>query len=197
MKSYEVRILLTGYAHRLGPERQRADGTVTLVKGPKNIIVDTGGPWDRQRIIDALAREGLRANVIHYVICTHGHSDHTGNNNLFEDATFIVSYDICKGDLYIFHDFKSGESYRIDDEVEVIPTPGHTCQDVSVIVKAREGIVAITGDLFECGEDLEDERLWRASSVSPIEQERSRERVLAIADFIIPGHGDKFRAKKT
>lgn len=196
MKKYEVKILQTGYARCLGPAQMQADGTITLVKGPKNIIVDTGGPWDREKIIDALAAEGLSPKDIQYVICTHGHSDHAGNNNLFADATLVVSFDISRGDLYTFHDFKSGAIYRIDDDVEVMPTPGHTGQDVSVIVRTEEGIVAIAGDLFECEKDLEDESLWRVNSSNPAEQDRGRKRVLAIADFIIPGHGEMFKVKK-
>lgn len=191
-----MKILQPGYARRVGPSQQRADGTITLIKGLINLIVDTGGPWDRQNILDALTNEGLSAKDILYVICTHGHSDHTGNNNLFVDATFIVSHDICKGDLYTFHDFKSGMSFVIDEEIEVMPTPGHTGQDISVIVRTREGAVAIVGDLFECEQDLADERLWQTSSEFPLEQEKSRGRVLAIADFIVPGHGDKFQVKR-
>lgn len=196
MKDYEVKILKPGYSRPDGPAGQRADGTVTLIKGPKNIIVDTGGPQDRQYILDALTTEGLRPEDILFVICTHGHSDHTGNNNLFPDATFIVSHDICKGDLYTFHDFKSGASYVIDEAVEVIPTPGHTSQDISVLVKTNKGIVAITGDLFEREQDLEDEQLWRASSELPDEQEKSRALMLAAADEIVPGHGDRFQVKR-
>lgn len=196
MKNYEVKILKPGYARRVGPSQQRADGTITLIKGPMNIVVDTGGPWDRQNILDALAAEGLGAKDVLYVICTHGHSDHTGNNNLFADATFIVSHDICKGDLYTFHDFKSGMSYMIDEGIEVMPTPGHTGQDISVVVRTREGVIAIVGDLFECEQDLADESLWKTSSENPLEQERNRGRVLAIADFIVPGHGSKFQVKR-
>ncbi|MCC6501649.1 MAG: MBL fold metallo-hydrolase [Deltaproteobacteria bacterium] len=197
MKNYEVIILKPGYCHRLGPTKMRADGTVTLIKGPKNIIVDTGGPQDSEHIIDALSKEGLSPRDISHVICTHGHSDHVGNNNLFWDAAFIVSHDISKGDLYTFHDFKSGESYMIDEEVEVIPTPGHTSQDISVIVRIKEGVVAITGDLFESEQDLVDEELWRASSELPVEQEKSRAMILAIADTVVPGHGEMFKVKKS
>lgn len=196
MKNYEVKILKPGYSHRVGPAQQHADGTITLIRGPKNIIVDTGSPQDRQYILDALGAEGLSTKDILYVICTHGHSDHTGNNNLFPEATFIVSHDICKGDLYTFHDFKSGKSFMIDDNVEVMPTPGHTGQDISVLVRTVEGAVAIVGDLFECEQDLEDEGLWRASSELPAEQEKSRGRVLAAADTIVPGHGDRFQVKR-
>lgn len=39
-----------------------------------------------------------------------------------------------------------GYPYEIDDHVEVIPTPGHTGADVSVIVSGTKyGRVAITG----------------------------------------------------
>jgi glyoxylase-like metal-dependent hydrolase (beta-lactamase superfamily II) len=196
LKNHEVKILKPGYARRVGPRQMRADGTITLIKGPKNIVVDTGGPQDRQYILDALAAEDLSAKDILYVICTHGHSDHTGNNNLFPDATFIVSHDICKGDFYTFHDFKKGASYMIDEGVEVMATPGHTGQDISVLVRTEEGVVAIVGDLFECEQDLEDKELWKASSELPVEQEKNRARLLAIADIIVPGHGDRFRVKR-
>lgn len=196
MKDYEVKILKAGYTMRLGPFKQMADGTISLIKGPMNIIVDTGGPADGRYILDALGREGLRPDDICFVICTHGHSDHTGNNNLFTEATFIVSHDISKGDLFTFHDFKSGASYIIDENVEVVPTPGHTSQDISVLVKTAEGLVAVVGDLFECERDMEDEGLWRATSELPAEQEKSRAIILAAADIIIPGHGEGFRVKR-
>jgi len=195
MNDYEVIILKTGYCLRQG-KTARADGTVTLIRGPVNIIVDTGSPPDRQHIIDGLAREGLTPDDIDYAVCTHGHSDHVGNNNLFPGATFIVSHDISKGDEYSFHDFNSGAPYMIGERIEVIATPGHTSQDISVIVKTKEGVYAVAGDLFECKEDLENEELWKASSELPVEQKKSRAKLLAMADFIVPGHGEMFEARK-
>jgi glyoxylase-like metal-dependent hydrolase (beta-lactamase superfamily II) len=193
MNEPEVKVLQPGYSEWISATQQRADGTMTLIKGPTRVIVDTGGPWDRPTILKALRREGIRPEDIDHVICTHGHSDHTGNNNLFPNATLIVSYDVCKGDLYTFHDFAHGQPYRIDDGIDVIPTPGHTAEDVSVIVKTRQGVIAIVGDLFECAEDLENESLWRSSSEMPETQKASRARILELADFIIPGHGEMFR----
>ncbi len=193
---YEVKVLKAGYSERVGPGKMRACGTVTLVKGAKNIIVDTGGPGDAGVIAAALSREGLRPGQVDYVVCTHGHSDHVGNNNLFPDATFIVSHDICKGDLYTLHDFKSGASLVIDEWVEVVPTPGHTGQDISVFVRTDDGVAAVVGDLFEREEDIGDERLWKGSSELPSVQEQSRRRVLKEADFIVPGHGEMFRVRK-
>lgn len=196
MNESEVKVIQPGYAKWIAPTQERADGTITLIRGPTNVIVDTGGPWDKHAILKALRREGIRPRDINYVICTHGHSDHTGNNNLFPNATLILSYDVCKGDLYTFHDFAHGQPYKIDDRIEVIPTPGHTAQDISVIVKTKRGIIAIVGDLFECAEDLENESLWRSFSEMPETQKANRERVLNLADFIVPGHGDMFQVGK-
>src|SRR5581483_3381257 len=140
---YEVVLLKPGYATWVGPTQQHADGTITLVKGPKLIMVDTGGPWNKRFLQAALRKHGVRADAVDFLVCTHGHSDHTGNNNLFPNATVILSYDVCQGDLYTFHDFQHGQPYTIDDDVRVIPTPGHTHQDITVMARTPDGVVAI------------------------------------------------------
>lgn len=41
----------------------------------------------------------------------------------------------------------AGEEYIINSSVKVIPTPGHTLSDVTVLVDSKgEGVVAITGN---------------------------------------------------
>lgn len=45
-------MLKEGYNIPDGPGLLKAAGTVTLVKGPQNIMVNTGSPWDKQLIID-------------------------------------------------------------------------------------------------------------------------------------------------
>jgi glyoxylase-like metal-dependent hydrolase (beta-lactamase superfamily II) len=192
---YEVKIIKAGYATWMGPTQQRADGTITLVKGAKNIIVDTGCPWDKEIIMNFLAGEKLGVNDINYVICTHGHSDHIGNNNLFQDAIFIVSYDVSKRDVYTFHNFVL-QPYIIDDDVRVIATPGHTSQDISVIVKTSIGVVAIVGDLFECEDDLKTNSLWQSFSENQDIQLQNRKKILEVADYIVPGHGNMFKVNE-
>ena len=192
MSSYEVKVIKPGYTTWLSDTEVKADGTITLITGPKNIIVDTGLPQDRDTILTALQKENLKPEDISFVICTHGHSDHIGNINLFPNATVIVSHDVCKGDVYTIHNFASGKPYIIDEDIEVVPTPGHTGQDVSVIVRTRDGIVAVVGDLFECEADLKDELIWRKFSSSPEIQETNRLKILETADYIVPGHGSMF-----
>lgn len=52
-----------------------------------------------------------------------------------------------------------------------------------------------TGDLFEKKEDIEDSTLWRdiGGSLFPDKQEANRNKILRMADYIIPGHGPMFK----
>lgn len=192
---YKVIVLKQGYNIKEDPGFQKACGSITLLKGPHNVLVDTGNPWDKDLILDGLKKNELTPEKIEYVVCTHGHSDHVGNLNLFPHSIHIVSFDICVGDQYSSHGFAQGIPYEIDDYVEVIPTPGHTGSDVSVLVRNTDigGTVAITGDLFECFEDLENPSLWQDNSEKPETQEQSRIDVLKMADYIVPGHGKMFK----
>lgn len=104
----------------------KANGTITLIKGTKTVLVDCGLPMDKDFLIESeiskpenwsthpvyeysssislifseLAENQVDPNGIHFVIGTHGHSDHIGNLNLFPSSTIIVSYDICNGDIF-------------------------------------------------------------------------------------------------
>lgn len=55
-----------------------------------------------------------------------------------------------------------------------------------------------TGDLFEREEDIADPTIWKyiAGSENPALQEKHRNEVLLLADYIIPGHGPMFKVTK-
>ncbi|GFO48912.1 metallo-beta-lactamase domain-containing protein 1 [Plakobranchus ocellatus] len=192
---YDVIIIKEGYCRPEAHGTMRASGSVTLLKGhQKNILVDVGSPCDKEEILQGLQKLNVRPDDIHYVVCTHGHPDHVGNVNLFPKAVLIMGYNIQLGDQYYMHDFKRGIPYEIDEEIEVWPTPGHTCEDVSVVAKKTNlGTVVAAGDLFECEADLDCPSLWQEQSHNPHQQERSRLEVLRTADFIVPGHGPMFQ----
>lgn len=65
-------------------------------------------PWDADRIVKSLKLNGLTPDDINYVVSTHGHSDHTGNNNLFLKAKHIVGFSISVKDQYFLHPFDKG-----------------------------------------------------------------------------------------
>lgn len=214
---FSVVVLLRGYAE---PERVGgavcADGSVTLIlprasshreprpeggeakaaleeaaRGP--ILVDTGGPWARERLLGALAGQGVAPADVTLVVGTHGHSDHIGNLGLFPRAALLVSHDFClPGGRYLPHGLGEERPLRLGPGLEVWATPGHGGQrDVSVMVAGTAmGTVAVVGDVFESDGD---EDFWQALSEDPVAQERSRRRVLGTADVVVPGHGAPFR----
>lgn len=77
--------------------------------------------------------------------------------------------------------------------MKIVPTPGHTSEDISLVVKTKnDRTVVVAGDLFESEEDLSDSSLWIANSFNPERQASSRLKILKMADIIIPGHGAQF-----
>ncbi|XP_030761000.1 metallo-beta-lactamase domain-containing protein 1 [Sitophilus oryzae] len=197
-KEFEIKVLLPGFS-RLNGNVMEANCTCTLIKGPQNIIIDTRTAWDGAAIVESLNNVGLSPNDINYVICTHGHSDHVGCNYLFTKAIHIVGFSISKGETYMLSpDFSNEEEYVINQNIKVIPTPGHTLQDVSVIFKDKNNLVyAIVGDLFENENDLLNELIWINAGSDNIELQRhNRLKIMDIADYIIPGHGAMFPVNK-
>lgn len=61
-----------------------------------------------QRMILALSRENVTPAEIDYVVCTHSHPDHIGNNNLFTNAEHIVGHSVQHGDLFYEENLKNG-----------------------------------------------------------------------------------------
>lgn len=190
---YSVLVLQEGFSQVLPNGHTQADGTITLVRGPQLTLVDTGGPWRRKRLLELLAAQDVAPGDVSHVVCTHGHSDHVGNINLFPTATLLVGFDLSQGEgLYLPHNLGTGTPYSIHPgHIEVVPTPGHTAAHTSVLVHGTAlGTVLVAGDLFE---RQDDEDAWRALSEDPARQERSRRWALAVADVVIPGHGPPFR----
>ncbi|KAL7375148.1 hypothetical protein ABVT39_012744 [Epinephelus coioides] len=188
---YSVTVLKAGYCLPQTDGTFRADGTITLITGPRTILVDTGGPWDRDFLLTTLKERGLEPGDIDVVVGTHGHSDHVGNLSVFPAAVMIVGYDVSEGDRYRPNQLAEGQAYSIDKQVTVVPSPGHTGQDVSVqVMETSVGTVLVAGDLFEC---CSDEDSWRDLSMNTAVQEVNRQEALRTADVIIPGHGLPFR----
>ncbi|CAG0920270.1 unnamed protein product [Notodromas monacha] len=146
----------------------------------------------------ALEKEGVNPSRVTHCVATHGHYDHVGNMNLFQDAKWhIVGFTVFQPrDKCYLHPFECNEPFIVDDWVRILPTPGHTLSDVTVIVDAVEGMgtVAVAGDLFEKEEDVEDPSLWiGAGSENPAKQKENRWKIASMADWIIPGHGPIFK----
>ncbi|XP_018336197.1 metallo-beta-lactamase domain-containing protein 1 [Agrilus planipennis] len=196
MNNTKLTVLFEGYSD-LVENGMNANSSCTLLTGQKNVIIDTMTAWDGEKLIVRLKELNLSCSDIDYVVCTHGHSDHIGCNYLFLNATHIVGFSVSHKDFYHNVDFNTQLEYKLGEYVKVVPTPGHTLQDVSVIAKVPDlGTVAITGDLFENENDLNDESIWiSAGSDSQELQRKNRNFILSLADWIVPGHGPMFKVK--
>jgi len=212
--SATVTILFDGYSRMVSDDVMEANCTCSLIQSDDlTIIVDTLTAWDKDKLLERLQQVGVtNPHDVTHVVSTHGHSDHVGNNNLFLKATHIVGHGINRADRYTIHPFDRGEPYKIGEHVQVIATPGHTLDSVSVIVSNSRVVVTdgeasepmwvdvttvVAGDLFEKQEDIQDDQVWiEAGSDDQELQRQSRRRVIEMADVIVPGHGPPFRHPK-
>jgi glyoxylase-like metal-dependent hydrolase (beta-lactamase superfamily II) len=153
-----------------------------LIKHPKGIVmVDTGFgltmgsegpagefvwgeyrfPWIRRTTTEALADHDLEPGDVKYIVNTHL-GDHSGDNNMFTEATFIIQQpeaDWHRKDLPFGPDRLSdwdfpgaklellaGEDAEILPGVRCVFSPGHTPGHQSVLVEA-DGVKSLfTGD---------------------------------------------------
>jgi glyoxylase-like metal-dependent hydrolase (beta-lactamase superfamily II) len=84
-----------------------------------------------------------------------------------------------------------GDGHRVSPSVWL--TPGHTSQDLSVIVETANGVVACIHAWWHTD---------RTPEVDPLAEdqaalETSRQRILATADRVVPGHGEPFEAGRS
>jgi len=88
--------------------------------------------------------------------------------------------------------------------IEIIKTPGHDQFHCSVIMTTKDvGKVVIAGDVFWWGED-EKQKIDKENIMNHkdpyVKNEKqlneSRMKILEIANYIIPGHGNMFKVKK-
>jgi N-acyl homoserine lactone hydrolase len=115
-----------------------------------------------------LAELDIAPADIDYVINTHLHFDHAGNNDLLKDSKFFVQrehYEYARDNPSFPNQYWNlpGLSYELVDGaatlfpgVEVIPTPGHAPAHQSVLLRLPEtGSMIITGDAVYCQENYD------------------------------------------
>jgi glyoxylase-like metal-dependent hydrolase (beta-lactamase superfamily II) len=198
----EVKVLFKGKHEFIEEETLAIGSTVTLIKGEENILVDTGTFHDKEEILNALKKEGLEPEDIDKVILTHLHLDHMINVNLFNRSKIFLRFIGGTGYPGMCQSLSEGTLKRqdlsdgaeISKDVSIIHTPGHTGDMISVVVKTKEGTIVVAGDAIS-------DKSWADLSKKPNptfvvdteKYDKSREKILKIADYIIPGHGDIFK----
>lgn len=186
-----VHLLHAGYA------REAPDGIagtsvgssiVLVLDGDARIIVDPGMVATRDLILDPLRRHDVEPEDVTHVFLSHHHPDHTVNIALFPNAEVVDFWARYKDDLWLDH---AGDGYQLSPNATLWTTPGHTNEDASLIVRADDGVYAMT-------------HLWwyedRTPVIDPLGDDQSaieagRARILEVADIVIPGHGPAFRVR--
>lgn len=181
-----VKILAEGYAS--GDNKGHSCSTVTLIqdKDAGNIVVDPGTLASPEILIGKLNEENLSLDDINLVCITHSHMDHYKYVGLFPKAKILDYWGYWEKDVW------SEASSKISERISLLKTPGHSDDSISLLVQTEEGIVCVCGDVF-WKENFPEKDLFATDSKKLA---GSRKKILEVSDYIIPGHGKKFKVKK-
>ena len=181
-----VDVLIAGHVEETDAG-QSVHPTVSLVRDSGLVVVvDPGILADPALLRDALATYGVAIDDVTHVFVTHHHLDHTRNVGMFPQALVVDVDSVYDGSLWLDHD---GDGYHLSDDISVIETPGHAQECAALVVRTETGTVVLTHAWWFS--DMTPERdplAWSQESL-----DHSRERILEIADVVVPGHGPAFR----
>jgi len=202
VKFEDIKILVEGkHAWVTKGISMKIYSTTTLIKSDKNIIVDGGSAGFDKKIIAGLKKEGLTPDDIDIVILTHTHIDHTYNIGLYNNArvylkflnTYVGMYQVLKDNMLYCEEIIDG--FKLAKDVNVMLTPGHSPDHLSVIVKTDKGNVVVCGDAISSEHSIEEDPnpmlVWGFD-----EYMKSRKKILDKADWLIFGHGGLHKVKK-
>jgi glyoxylase-like metal-dependent hydrolase (beta-lactamase superfamily II) len=181
-----VELIHAGYIRDDG----HVGSSISLIRdGDAMIVADPGLVASQARILDPLRERGIAPADVTHVFLSHHHPDHTLNAGLFPNAVVVDFWARYQGDLWLDHD---GDGWQMSDHAQLWLTPGHTEEDATLVVRADDGVHALT-------------HLWwrqdRTPEIDPYAPDQTlletqRARVLAVADIVIPGHGAPFRVER-
>ncbi len=189
-----VYVLVEGYAYPGPNDSYIASPTTSLIEtNDKKILVDPG--TNRGKVLKALNDRKIKLRDIDFIFLSHYHPDHFLNIRLFPELDMYDGTTLWRNDEEYTH-----KKYIPGTAIEILPTPGHSSEHASLLVKTAEGIVCIAQDVFwwEDGKQQTDTEKALLTLEDPFATDRdsliaSRKKVLERADFIIPGHGKMFK----
>lgn len=159
----------------------------TLVRdGDRVIVVDPGMAQSARSILDPLAALDVGVEEVTEVVLGHHHPDHTIHAGHFPNAAIHDHWAIYRGTDWEDSDC---DGRVLAPSVVLARTPGHTAEDLAVVIGTPEGIVVCTHSWFNATTTVDDEAPEDADALHA-----SRAAILEVADLIIPGHGPAFRA---
>jgi glyoxylase-like metal-dependent hydrolase (beta-lactamase superfamily II) len=179
-----VHLLHAGYTG------ERTASSIVLVRdGDALIVSDPGMVASRSLILDPLRDLGVAPDGVTHVFLSHHHPDHTVNIALFPNAEVVDFWARYKDDLWLD---MPGDGYHLSPNAQLWLTPGHSGEDASLIVEADDGVYAMTHLWWHADRTPERDPYCEDQAAIVV----GRERVLGVADVVVPGHGGPFRVER-
>ncbi len=183
-ESAKVHMLFNGYVDTGVSPFSVASSIAFVRDGDVRVIIDPGMVPNPRSILDPLEQLGEAAAAVTDVVFSHHHPDHTLHAALFPNARFHDFWAIYKGDTWAS---RPAEGFELSPSIRLIQTPGHTPQDITTLVATVGGVTAFTHLWWTAqGPDVDP----FATDMGAIRE--GRQRVLAVANLIVPGHGAPF-----
>jgi len=180
----EVTILVEGYV-REEMDELRVGSTVSFIRdGDALVVVDPGLVTSPAAILEPLRAMGVEPESVTDVVFSHHHPDHTVHAALFPNASVHDVMATYRGDLWID---RPAEGFHVSPDVHLIETPGHTREDITTLAETADGVVAFTHLWWSDAGPADDPYTFDRDVLRA-----QRERVLAVASRIVPGHGAPF-----
>jgi len=192
-----IKILIEGYAKEMDKGWRASATTCLITTEDKKIITDPG--CNREKLMEALEKEGLTTDDINYVFLSHCHPDHILLAGIFEKAKF-VTFDLNQ--VYDKDLLLEFDKDILGSDTEIVDTPGHVIEHLSLVVNTDKGKIAIAGDTiwWADGEeqkfDINQRDHAQAKGMDMDKLVASRKKLIDKADYIIPGHGQMFKVEK-
>jgi glyoxylase-like metal-dependent hydrolase (beta-lactamase superfamily II) len=177
-----------------------------LVKGArKNLLIDTGLPWEHGLLEGQLASVGLSKEDVHIVALTHEHLDHIGCVPAFSPRTIIAAHSMSANKISMQDEFVlmskafhlNVDEYHIDFHLhhgttidlggvalQVLHTPGHSSGSICLYESNQQ--LLFTGDTIFAGGTLGG--IFPSGSISDYALSLRQLSTLRIKE-LCPGHG--------
>ena len=182
-----VSVLCEGYIVRDHARIVDASSTVTLIVSEGSlVVVDTGAYARIDELAAALAGADISFKEVDVVVNTHLHMDHCGGNEEFPNARRYAH----RLEEPPIGTIGAEEGTEICRGVSIIETPGHTRGSISVLVRSDR-------DYVICGNALPTRSNYECMTPPAVHIDRrlavsSLERVIGLADVVVPGHDPPF-----
>jgi glyoxylase-like metal-dependent hydrolase (beta-lactamase superfamily II) len=194
------------------PEKGIMDCNTYLFDADTSVLVDPGSPFYSTYLIGDICRDGINPSNIDVIINTHLHPDHSGANRSFmrRYGTKLKAYEgvgkwggysfpslalseiegVLAGSVMVSGYF--GDELKLNDiMLEIIPTPGHSPESISIYWRDEEVLI--------CGDVVFSPGMGRVGfpGGDAMALKQSIEKISELEiEYLLPGHGEIIRGKE-